>query len=276
MHPPPPTIAFLGSGRMATAMVSGLLRSGSLPATHMRCLGANDGTGEALSQATGIALARNLPDLLQGADVLVLAIKPQQLGAIPGDLAQLSASRMVLSILAGTSLATLALRLPKARNIVRAMPNTPGQIGCGISAYAPASSLAPADASAVRMILGSLGEVIPVQETQLDAVTGLSGSGPAYVFEFVAALRDGGVAAGLDPEMALRLALHTVLGSAQLLASSKDSPEVQRDRVTSPGGTTLAGLNVMRERAFSDCVIATVLAARDRSQELARIQDPPA
>ena len=153
---------------------------------------------------------------------------------------------------------------------MRAMPNTPGQIGAGITCYASLNHLEDADREDVEKILGSMGQVIPLDEEYLDAVTAVSGSGPAYVFEFVAALRDGGIAAGLEPEVAYKLALETTLGAARLLASTGESPENLRDRVTSPGGTTMAALEVLNEREFRNILADAVEAARKRSIEMAQ------
>ena len=262
-------IAFLGAGRMASAMVNGILKENLYSANEIICADADDGTGSRLSEATGIAYSRNLEELLQNADTVVLAFKPQQLSDIGPRHAELATGRLIISILAGMPLPRLQHRFPKARNVVRSMPNTPGQIGAGITCYSTARELEGEDARSVESILGSLGVVLRVDETELDAVTALSGSGPAYLFEFVAALRDGGISAGLSTDMAYRLALETTLGASRLLAGSGERPETLRDWVSSPGGTTLAGLKVMEESDFRGILRKTVLAARDRSLELA-------
>ncbi len=262
-------LGFVGAGRMASAMVEGILATESLPVAEIACTSADDGTGTALASATGITYCAGLEDLLAQCEAIVLAIKPQQLAAIPESAASECSNKLILSILAGTPLSRLQAVFPGARNLVRAMPNTPGQIGAGITAYAPSAPLSEADAQMVEMVLGALGTVLAVPETAMDAVTAVSGSGPAYVFEFVAALRDGGRAAGLDASVADQLARETVLGAAMLLAKSPDDPETQRDRVTSPGGTTEAALKVLGDRKFRDMIGAAVLAAGKRSRELA-------
>jgi pyrroline-5-carboxylate reductase len=150
------------------------------------------------------------------------------------------------------------------------MPNTPGQIGAGITGWASLKPLSASDRRVVDTVLGALGEMVALEEKDLDAVTALSGSGPAFLFEFVAALREGGVAAGLSREVAAKLAQATVLGSARLLAESKIEPEVLRDQVTSPHGTTFAGLQCMIARGFRDTLKETVLAAQARSVELSK------
>jgi pyrroline-5-carboxylate reductase len=265
-----PKIAFLGSGRMASAIVDGLLAQKVCVPADLACIDGGDGTARALADRTGIAAPVDLPALLAGADTLVLACKPQQLATLDPRLADLAADKLILSILAGKRLARLATAFPRARNLVRAMPNTPGQIGAGITAWSPLRPLAPADRVIVDAILGALGQVVAVEEPQLDAVTGLSGSGPAYVFEFAAALRDAGEAAGLPRATAWQLAMQTVLGSAKLMAQSPLEPEALRDQVTSPNGTTYAGLQKMAARDFRGLLKETVLAATARSEELSR------
>ncbi len=261
-------IAFLGAGKMASAMIEGLLAKKYYTAAEIGCTSAADGTGEALSSRLEIAFTADLKELLAEPAIVVCAFKPQQMGQMSDRHAALTADKLILSILAGTPVAKLAEKFPKARNIVRSMPNTPGQIGAGITAYAARAPLSGEDKEAVEKVLGALGQVLPVEEKHLDAVTAVSGSGPAYLFEFVAALRDGGVKAGLLPETACQLALQTALGAARLLAHTRESPETLRDRVTSPGGTTLAGLEVMKKHRFRAILEETVQAAKNRSIEL--------
>jgi pyrroline-5-carboxylate reductase len=265
-----PTIAFLGAGRMASAIVDGLLAQKICAPADLTCVDGGDGTAVALAARTGIGVAPELTYLLRAADTLVLACKPQQLAGLDPRLADLASGKLVLSILAGKRLARLAQVFPRARNVVRAMPNTPGQIGAGVTAWSALRPLAPADAALVANILGALGSVVEVAEPQLDAVTGLSGSGPAYVFEFAAALRDAGVAAGLPRATAWQLAMETILGSARLMARTGTEPETLRDQVTSPNGTTYAGLQRMAARDFRGLIKETVLTATARSEELSR------
>ncbi len=265
-----PNIAFLGAGRMASAIVDGLLAQKICAPSELACTDGGHGTALALAARTGITAASDLAALLATADTVVLACKPQQLATLDPRVTDLAAGRLVLSILAGKRLARLAQVFPRARNVVRAMPNTPGQIGAGITAWCPLQPLAPADRALIDAILGALGQVVEVAEPQLDAVTGLSGSGPAYVFEFAAALRDAGEAAGLPRATAWQLARETVLGAAKLMAQSPLEPEELRNQVTSPNGTTFAGLQRMAARDFRGLVKETVLAATARSEELSR------
>ncbi len=261
-------LAFIGAGRMAAAMVRGIIRNGVFAANEIACTSAPDGTAESLAEQTGIRCTHDWEDLLKEASWVVLACKPQQLKSLPEELAHLTQGRKVLSILAGTTLQRLRDAFPQSANIIRCMPNTPGMIGMGITAYSPLQQLEEEDAAQVRAMLQALGEVVSLPESLLDAVTGLSGSGPAYVFEFIAALRDGGIAAGLDEETAYKLALKTVQGAAALLEAVPETPETHRKWVSSPGGTTLAGLKVMEDAGFRLILQRTIQAATDRSREL--------
>jgi pyrroline-5-carboxylate reductase len=263
-------IAFLGAGRMASAIVDGLLARKVCPPDRLHCTDGGDGTAAQLAARTGINSTSDVAALLAGADTVVLACKPQQLAGLDPRMASLAQGKLVLSILAGKRLDRLAQAFPLARNLVRAMPNTPGQIGAGITAWCSRAPLNADDRIRVDAILGALGAVITVEETQLDAVTGVSGSGPAYVFEFAAALREAGVAAGLPRPLAAQLALETLLGSARLLATAGLEPEQLRDQVTSPNGTTFAGLQRMAARDFRGLVAETVQAATARSRELSQ------
>ncbi len=265
--------AFVGAGNMASAIVRGMLNKGFCTASELACTSARDGTGEKLSAATGVALFDSLEEMLRAAPGIrsvVLAIKPQQFAQLPDSVAELTRGKLIISILAGMPISRLVARFPHAANIVRAMPNTPGQIGAGITAYASNVPLAADRLSDVEGILGSMGPVLTVEEGQLDAVTALSGSGPAYVFAFVEALRDGGIAEGLSPDVAFRLAMHTVLGSALLLEKSGEDPAELRRKVTSPNGTTQAALEKMASLDLHGTVKAGIRAARLRSEELAR------
>jgi pyrroline-5-carboxylate reductase len=261
-------IAFIGAGRMAGAMVRGILKSGGASPEDIICTSAPDGTAEALAEETGIGFTYDWPELLKDVDWVVLACKPQQVNQLPSELGKLCAGKHILSILAGTTSKRLSAVVPEAANIVRCMPNTPGMIGQGITVYSPMYPLSGDEESQVRTMLGALGEVLTMPEEALDAVTGVSGSGPAYVFEFVAALRDGGIAAGLDEKTAYKLALKTVQGAAALLEAVPETPETHRNWVSSPGGTTLAGLAVMEEAGFRNILKETVAAATARSREL--------
>ena len=263
-------IAFLGAGNMASAFVEGLLGKQAATKAELICYGGDDNTAANLAARTGIRAARSLEELVADFDILLVAFKPQHLPTLDPRFADWTAGKLVVSILAGKKLSSLTKAFPRARNMVRTMPNTPGQIGAGITAWCSREPLTDADRRAVSTLLEALGQIVEVPEADLDAVTGLSGSGPAYVFEFAAALRDAGVAAGLTRTAAEKLAIETLLGSARLLARKAIEPETLRDQVTSPNGTTFAGLQCMQQRDFRGLIRDTVLAATARSKELSR------
>lgn len=251
-------------------MVDGLLAKNAATPGELICLGGADDTAAKLQARTGIAIAPDLDELLREAGTLVVAFKPQHLGSADPRLAALTDGKLIVSILAGKRIASLERAFPRARNIVRTMPNTPGQIGAGITGWCARTALRDDDRAVVEKLLRSLGEVVEVPEADLDAVTGVSGSGPAYVFEFAAALRDAGIAAGLSKETADMLAVETLLGSARLLARKKIDPEILRDQVTSPNGTTFAGLQRLKAGDFRGLIKETVRAATERSKELSK------
>lgn len=263
-------IAFLGAGNMAAAMVEGLLASGTARATDLSCLGGKGASAQRLATTTGIRLATGIEDLCQNADTVVVAFKPQHLATADTRLQELTRNRLVISVLAGRRIETLAGVFPHTRNIVRTMPNTPGQIGAGITGWCTQRPLSSADSDTLNGLLGALGQSVEVPEHDLDALTAVSGSGPAYVFEFAAALREAGVSAGLAPGIAEKLAVETLLGAARLLARKGLPPEVLRDQVTSPNGTTFAGLQEMKGGDFRGLIARTVAAATSRSRELSR------
>jgi pyrroline-5-carboxylate reductase len=261
-------IAFLGAGNMAGSMVDGILRA-STPPSALACLGGAGLSAAALAARTGIRLAIGPADLCRGAGVLVVAFKPKHLPAAAPAFAEVSAGMLVVSILAGRTLASLAAAFPKARAIVRAMPNTPGRIGAGISAWCADRPLNSDDRAAVDRILGALGEVHEVPEALMDAVTAVGGSGPGFVFEFTAALRDAAIEVGFPVGLADAFSRSVVAGSGRLLEGGVD-PDALRDQVTSPAGTTEAGLDVLRKAAFREVIRNAVLAATRRGGELAR------
>lgn len=264
-------IAFVGAGRMASAIVDGLLATQAATPADISILGGADPTAPALAARTGVRLAADLPDLLRGADFVVLAFKPQQLAEIERDhptLPELTRGKLVLSILAAKTLGRLSRAFPHARNLVRTMPNTPAAIGAGVTGWAPLRELSPTDQASVLGLLRAMGREIRLPEEKIDALMAVSGCGPAFLFEFTAALREAGVNCGLDRDTAHLLAVETVIGSAKLMAATGTDPEELRNQVTSPKGTTYAGLQVMAARDFRGLLRDTALASCARSAEL--------
>ena len=253
---------------MAAAMVEGMIAKGAYAPGQIACMGGKGTTGPALAKRTGIRLAASLEDLLSGTDTLVIAFKPQHLASADPRLSELTSGRLVISVLAGKKVRALAQAFPKARGLVRSMPNTPGQIGAGLTGWCADKALSPADRAILDKVFGALGAAVEVPEAQMDALTAISGAGPAYLFEFAAALRDAGLSLGFDPQTAKLLSVETILGAARLLARRDVDPEVLRAEVTSPNGVTAAGLRKMADRDFRGIIRETVAAARARSEEL--------
>lgn len=265
-----PKIAFIGAGRMASAMAEGLIARGICPPTDLACLGGTGASAARLADRLRIRLATTLEDLLTDATVVVVAFKPQHLASADPRLAELTRGKLVLSVLAAKTLARLHRTFPQVRNLVRTMPNTPAAIGAGVTGWCALHPLAPEDRETVVTLLGAIGQQFEIPESQIDALMGVSGCGPAFVFEFTGALRDAGVAAGLDRALAQTLAVETVLGAAKLMARGGAEPEELRNQVTSPNGTTFAGLQRMAAHDFRGMMREVVLAAKARSEELSQ------
>jgi pyrroline-5-carboxylate reductase len=261
-------IAFLGSGSMASAMVEGLIAKDPSASGRIACMGDSGTSAPRLSERTGIRLARTVDELLAGAGTLVVAFKPHHLAGADPRLASLTQDRLIISVLAGKTLGALARAFPRARNVVRSMPNTPGQIGAGVTGWCARTPLVTADRAVIDGVFGALGISLELPEPQMDAFTAISGCGPAYVFEFAAALRDEGLGLGFDAATAKLLAVETLLGASRLLARRDVDPEVLRGEVTSPNGATAAGLRKMADRDFRGMIHEAVGAARARAQEL--------
>jgi pyrroline-5-carboxylate reductase len=261
-------IAFLGAGSMAAAMVEGLVAKGAYARGKIACMGGSGTSAARLSERTGIRLARSLEELLANADTLVVAFKPQNLGTADPRLGALSAGRLVVSVLAGKKIESLSPVFPKARAIIRSMPNTPSQIGAGLTGWCSSGPLGAADRAVLDRVFGALGCSIEIPEEQIDAFTAICGCGPAYVFEFGAALRDSALSLGFNPATSKMFAVETLLGAARLLAREGVDPEVLRSQVTSPNGVTAAGLRRMADRDFRGIIREAVHAAKVRAGEL--------
>lgn len=262
-------VGFIGAGQMATALGQGLVRRGVVAADQVF---ASDPAAEArqrFHESTGGNVTADNHDVVRQSDVVILAVKPQQLLPVLDDLrGQVTARHLVVSIAAGVRLATLADRLGDGPRLVRVMPNTPCLVGFGASAYCLGPKAMPDDGQLVRQMFEAVGSAWEVEEKQLDAVTGLSGSGPAFVYVMIEALSDGGVRMGLPRVVATALAAQTVRGAAEMVLATGEHPAVLKERVTSPGGTTIAGLHAMEAAAFRGAVMAAVEAAARRSAEL--------
>jgi pyrroline-5-carboxylate reductase len=258
-------LAVVGGGRMGEALVGGLLARGWAAPDEVCVVEARAARREELAgRFPGIAVV----EAPEPADGVVLAVKPGDVPAACRQVAAAGAGR-ALSIAAGVPLAALEEALGSVP-VVRAMPNTPALVGAGAAAIAAGTHAGEDDLVWAEQVLGAVGDVVRVPEALLDAVTGLSGSGPAYVFLVAEALIDAGVVAGLPHDVSRRLAVQTLLGAARLLAETGDEPQRLRAAVTSPGGTTAAGLRVLEAGGVRSAIVEAVAAATDRSRELGR------
>jgi len=260
---------FIGAGKMATALATAIVKGGLVDAADITAADILPQARKAFTENTGVNCVEDVSSLIPTAELLVLAVKPQVAEAAVKALPKVSPKTLVISICAGVTLTRLASWFGHGR-IVRVMPNTPLMVGKGASCFAAGPQVTEADAAFAKQLLGAAGIAFQVAEEQLDAVTGLSGSGPAYVFELAKAMALAGENVGLAPEMSLELTIQTIAGAAEMLSRKLGTPDSLRDAVTSPNGTTAAGLAVMREADFRKIISDTVLAATKRSTELGK------
>jgi len=268
------TIAFVGAGNMARALIRGLVGTATVDGNEIIAADPDQATLEALEAELDIRITNDNLGAVAEADVVILATKPQVFAKmLPGIAAALGPDKLLISVAAGISTGLIERALPAGVRVVRTMPNTPALVGAGATAIAAGSQATEEDLELAEALFRSVGISVRVPEDQLDAVTGLSGSGPAYVFAFIEALRDAGVSEGLAEDTALQLASQTVFGASRLLRDEKESPEVLRERVTSPGGTTRAGLDALAAGNFSEVIAGAIRAATRRSAELGKIAE---
>jgi pyrroline-5-carboxylate reductase len=262
---------------MAGALIRGLIGTGTVPADRIIAADPDEGRLSALEADLEIRVTSDNAEAVKEATVVVLSIKPQVFPQVlPGLSPALRPEALLVSIAAGISTRIIERAFPAGSRVVRTMPNTPALVGAGASAIAAGSHATEEDLELAEALFRSVGISVRVPEEQIDAVTGLSGSGPAYVFAMIEALRDAGAREGLPEETALQLASQTVFGAARLLLDEKEPPEVLRDRVTSPGGTTRAGLDALADAGFADAIFGAVRAATRRSVELGKIAEESA
>jgi pyrroline-5-carboxylate reductase len=266
------TIGFIGAGVMARALGKGLVQGGVVPATNLICSAPTPQDGQPfLDLLPGSRWTADNAQVVLESDLTILAVKPQVLAEAMSPLRKISAGKLFLSIAAGVTIEKIRGGLDPSARVIRAMPNTPMQIGTGASVYSGGPNTTAADLALAERVLSSAGKAWQVDESQIDAVTALSGSGPAYVFHFTDALIRAGTAVGLPEKLARDLALQTVLGSAQLAAQSELSPLELAAQVKSPKGTTLAGCAVLEEGdALNQLMARCLAAAKLRAEQLAR------
>jgi pyrroline-5-carboxylate reductase len=264
-------IAFLGAGNMGGALIQGLRDKDILPPKSIWAADVRQERLKYLEDTHRINVTSDNQQAVGEADIIVLAVKPQQLDSLLAEIQPLvGESKLVISIAAGITLAHLQSRLGGKARIIRVMPNMPALVGAGMAALCSGKQARPEDLKLGEEVFGCVGETVVVKEDLMDAVTGLSGSGPAYVMVVIEALADAGVKLGLPRDTALQLAAQTVLGAAQLLKQKGLHPAQLRDMVASPGGTTIAGLCVLEQGGLRAALIEAVEAAARRSKELGK------
>jgi pyrroline-5-carboxylate reductase len=262
-------ITFIGGGNMACALIGGLLRQGYEP-DNMKVVEINCHAREKIKQEFNVAAVDSLSEGLDGCDVLLLAVKPQQLANVAGKLALLLANQLVISIAAGIRAGDLSRWMRGHGRIVRAMPNTPALIGLGVTGLYALSGVSLEERRHAEAILGAVGSTLWLDdEESLDGLTAISGSGPAYVFYFIESLQHAAQELGLDPAQARSLSLQTFLGASTLAASGMEDAATLRRRVTSPGGTTERAIGVLESKGVKNAIIDAAHAACLRSRELA-------
>lgn len=252
---------------MASAIVQGMLRGKVCSAEEIIASCPETQMLQSLQESTSVRVTTSNEEAAAAAPIVILCVKPQEAATAINQTAAALNGKLLISIAAGLTVATLEKMTPKCR-IIRAMPNTPALVGCGATAFTAGTNATDADKNCAEAIFASVGIVFQVQEKLLDAVTGLSGSGPAYIFLIIEALTDGGVSCGLPVELSRQLAIQTVLGAAQLAKDTGEHPAVLREMVTSPGGTTAAALGELEKSGVRAALAQAVRAAERRSKEL--------
>ena len=262
------TLGFIGAGNMGEALIRGILHSKAAPPSQISASARRPERREELKRQFGINVGDNAT-VAAASDIVVLAVKPQIMDRALRDIADhLREDVLVISVAAGVPIQAIERRLRRPTRIVRSMPNTPALVGAGATAIAGGEHATQADLDDAKRIFDSVGKTLVLEEAQLDAVTGLSGSGPAYIFLVIEALSDAGVKVGLSRAASQELAAQTVLGSAQLLLETGEHPGMLKDRVTSPGGTAIAGLHTLEAGGLRTTLINAVETATRRSREL--------
>ena len=265
------TIGFIGAGNMAEALVRGLIGGHHVAAHDVLVSGPRPERLAELAAKYQVRTTTENQTVAASVDVLLLAVKPQIMDRVVREIADhLASTTLVISIAAGIDTATLETGLRDGVRVVRAMPNTPALVGAAATAVSPGRNATTDDLAVAKAIFDAVGITVVLEESQLDAVTGLSGSGPAYIFLILEALADAGVKVGLSRRNAQRLAAQTVMGSAKLLLDTDEHPGKLKDMVTSPGGTAIAGLHTLEQGGLRTTLINAVETATNRAKELGR------
>lgn len=254
---------------MATALAQGFIRAGLVPASGVVASDVEPASREQFARTTGARVVAYNPEVVASCGTIVVAVKPAQVADVLREVSgSIEGDHLVVSIAAGVSIARLEAALREGSRVVRVMPNTPAMVGASATAYALGSGCREGDGTWVNQLFSSVGVAYAVRESLLDAVTGLSGSGPAYAYLMIEALSDGAVAAGLPRDVATRLAAQTLLGAARMVLDTGLHPGALKDQVTSPGGTTIEGLHELEKAGVRAGLINAVRAAAEKSRRL--------
>ncbi|MGD0650446.1 MAG: pyrroline-5-carboxylate reductase [Verrucomicrobiia bacterium] len=263
------TIAFIGAGNMGEALIRGLLAAGTVRPQQIMASDLKADRLQLFSKAFGICTTTNNAAAVAAANIILLAVKPQQITEVLGSLRdQMTMDKLLISIVAGVPTARIEEELGNAPRVIRVMPNTPALVGAGAAALCKGKYATDDDLATAEAILDAVGITVRTEEKFLDAITALSGSGPAYIFLVTEAMIKAGIEVGLEEDVATTLTIQTVLGAAKLMLESGEPPADLRRNVTSPGGTTEAALQVMNDRKLVDIFVEAIKAAARRSKEL--------
>jgi pyrroline-5-carboxylate reductase len=263
------SIGFLGAGKMASALAKGFIKAGLATPENIFASDVLETARRDFAASVGGKAAPTNSEILRAARVIVLAVKPDQANSVLTEIReQFTAQHLLISIAAGITLAQLEAALPAGARVIRVMPNTPALVMASASAFALGQSASNADAELAHKLFSAVGLALRTKEALLDAVTGLSGSGPAYVCLIIEALSDGGVAAGLPRDLAIKLAAQTLLGGAKMVLETGLHPGVLKDMVTSPGGTTIEGVHALEKGGLRAALMNAVRAASEKSKKL--------
>ncbi|MAC50965.1 MAG: pyrroline-5-carboxylate reductase [Gimesia sp.] len=262
-------VGFIGAGRMATALAGGLISSGFTTKDHVCASDTYEAASEKFAQETGARSVSSNQRVMEQAEIIILSVKPQQIPDVLQEIkSSVTSQHLLISIAAGCPLSLFLDTLGDFTRMIRVMPNTPCLVKQGASAFARGGQASTEDATLVESLLSTVGIAFEVPESQLDAVTGLSGSGPAYIYQVIDALSDGGVRVGLPRQIATQLAAQTVKGAAEMVLQTGEHPGTLKDAVTSPGGTTIAGIHALEAGGLRNSLMNAVSAATSRSIEL--------
>lgn len=263
------TIGFLGAGKMASALANGFVQARLVAADRIMASDPIGDAREAFTKSVGAKTTSLNLDVLTFAKVIFLAVKPDQVkDALVEIHTQFTSAHLLISIAAGVPISKLEHALPAGARVIRVMPNTPALVGASATAFALGKSATAEDAQLAQKLFASVGAAFQVKETLLDAVTGLSGSGPAYAYLMIEALSDGGVAAGLPRDISTKLAAQTLLGAAKMVLETGLHPGALKDMVTSPGGTTIDGIHELEKGGVRGALMNAVRAAAEKSKRL--------